>query len=59
MAYRDEDSILAQIYQKQIFPDFYYEGLKFQKLIEEIVYLKKYSTLQQRTQNLVFSAAPI
>ena len=29
MAYRDKDSILDQIYQKQIFSDFYYEDLEY------------------------------
>ena len=29
MAYRDEDSILDQVYEKQIFSAFYYEDLKF------------------------------
>ena len=29
MVYRDEDSILDQIYEKQIFSAFYYEDLKF------------------------------
>ena len=27
MAYRDENNILEKIYKKQIFSDFYYEGL--------------------------------
>ena len=31
MAYRDEDSILDQIYAKQIFSAFYYEDLRFQE----------------------------
>ena len=30
-----EDSILDQIYEKQIFSDFYYEDFKFLELIEE------------------------
>ena len=29
MEYRDKDSILDQMYQKQIFMDFYYEDLEF------------------------------
>ena len=29
MAYKDEDSILSQIYQKQIFSEFYYEDFRF------------------------------
>ena len=29
MAYRDDDSILDQIYEKQIFSAFYYEDSKF------------------------------
>ena len=29
MAYMDENSILDQIYQNQIFSDFYYEGFEF------------------------------
>ena len=28
-AFRDEDSILDQIFEKQIFSNFYYEDLKF------------------------------
>ena len=28
MGYRDEDSIVDQLYQKQIFSDFYHEDLK-------------------------------
>ena len=29
MAYRDKDSIIDKIYEKQIVLDFYYEDLKF------------------------------
>ena len=29
MVYRDEDSILDHVYEKQIFSAFYYEDLKF------------------------------
>ena len=29
MAYKDENSILVQLYQKQIFSNFYYEDLIF------------------------------
>ena len=36
MAYRDEDSILDQIYQKQIFSDFYYEDSKFYKWLKNM-----------------------
>ena len=31
MVYRDEDSILDQIYENQIFSAFYYEDLRFQE----------------------------
>ena len=44
MAYNDEDSILDQKYEKQIFWDFYYEDFCILRVIEEYAYLKKYST---------------
>ena len=51
MAYRDkEDSILDQIYQKQIFLDFH----KISRVIEENAYLKKYSTLKEETHKIGF-----
>ena len=34
MAYRDEDSILDQIYKKQIFSDFHYKEYKILRVIE-------------------------
>ena len=48
MAYRDEDSILDQKYEEQIFSAFFYEDWK------ENAYLKKYSTLQQGTHKIGF-----
>ena len=53
MAYRDEDSILDQIYEKQILSAFYYEDLK------ENAYLKKYSTQQQGTHKIGFYCNPM
>ena len=44
MAYRDEDRILDQIYQKQIFSDFIMK-IYYLRVIEEYAYLKKYSTI--------------
>ena len=40
--YRDEDSILDQIYQMQIFSDFYFEDLKYVLgVIEENAHFKE------------------
>ena len=50
MAYRDEDSLLDQIYAKQIYSAFFYKDLEILRLISGNAYLKKYSTLQQGTQ---------
>ena len=36
MAYRDEDSILDQICEKQIFSAFYYEDLKFSEWLKKM-----------------------
>ena len=54
MAYRDEDSILDQMYQKQIFSNFNYEDSEVLKVIEENAYLKKYSTKQEGTHKIGF-----
>ena len=48
---RDEDSILDQIYIRQICSDFYHEDLKFW-VIEENAYLKNYSFLQERAHKI-------
>ena len=40
MTYRDEDSILDQIYGIQILLDFYYEGFNLLRLIEGNAYKK-------------------
>ena len=44
MVYRDEDSILDQIYEKYIILAFFYEDYFFLRVIEENAYLRKYST---------------
>ena len=49
-ASRDEDSILDQIYDKQMFSAFYYEDLKL--VILENAYLEEYSTPQQGTHKI-------
>ena len=41
-------------YQKQLFSDFYYEDYNKSRVIEENVYLKKYSIIQQGTHKIVF-----
>ena len=54
MAYRDEDRILDSIYRKQNIFEFYYEYLKFFRVIEENAYLQKYSTAQQGSRKIKF-----
>ena len=49
----DEDSILDQIYNKEICSEFYHEDLKF-RVIEEYTYLKKFSSLQERAHKIGF-----
>ena len=58
MAYRDEDIMLDQIYEKKYFRTFI---MKIQniKWDRENAYLKKYSTIQQGTFVLGFSATRI
>ena len=53
MTYRDENSIIDQIYQKQIFLDVYYEDLKFKNDWRKSIF-KKYNTLQQETHKIGF-----
>ena len=48
MAYRDEDSILDQIYQLQIFPDSYYVDLK-PKSDRKSKKMQKYKDIQHST----------
>ena len=53
MAYSDEDSILDQIYEKQIFwPSFM--RFKILGVNYENAYLKKYSNLKQGTHKIGF-----
>ena len=55
MVNRNEDSILDQIYEKQIFSGFYYADLEFLRVIEEIAHLsRKYSTLQLGSYKIGF-----
>ena len=57
MAYRDENWILDQIYEKQIFLDFYYEDFKDNyREVEENAFLDKYSTLYLGTIKIGFRA---
>ena len=48
MEYRDENSILDQIFPKAIIFRLLLWSLKILRVIEENAYLKKYSTPQQR-----------
>ena len=52
MLYRDEDSIQDQMKEKRIFGIFIMTIINF-GIIEENVYMKKYSTLQQGNYNIV------
>ena len=54
MLYRDEDSILKQLYEKQTFSAFYSEDLKFFRVIGDNAYIMKYSSLQLRTHKIGF-----
>ena len=54
MAYRDEDSILYQIYENNSFQFFINNIFNFKS--EENAYVKKYSIPQQGTQKIGFSA---
>ena len=51
---RDKYNILNHIYKKQMCSHFYYENLKCSRVIEEIAYLKKYSSLQERAHKIGF-----
>ena len=51
LAYRDEDNISDQLYDKQIFSGFCHEDFKF---LEENAYINKYSTLQEGIYNIGF-----
>ena len=55
LAKRDEDSILDQSFEKQIFSAFYNEDLKFWEWFKKIhIYLKKFGTLQGGTHKIGF-----
>ena len=51
---RDEDNILDQIYDKQIFSAFYYEDLKFGECFKKCIFKDIYSTLQQGTHKIEY-----
>ena len=59
MVYRDEDSILDQIYGNQMWSVFYIWRLKILRVIEENAYLRKYSTLQLGTWVYCYSNVSI
>ena len=51
MAYRDEDNMLDQIYEEQIFPDFYYEDSKYKMGSRERIFKEIQHTT---TRNLLY-----
>ena len=50
MAFRDEESILDQIYENTL--GIFLWGFKILRVFEENAYLKKYGTLQQGTYKI-------
>ena len=59
MVYRDEDSILDQIYQIQIFSDLYYEDLEFLELLKKMHILLNTALYKKELIKLGFSATPM
>ena len=59
MAYRDEDSILDQQYEKQIFLAFYFENLKFKVWFKKMHILRNTALYNKELIKLGFSANPM